>query len=302
MTDLQVKYFLRVAEQMSFTAASWQLHVSQSSVSRQIIALERELDCRLIDRSKKNSLRLTPAGEVYFHCFKRMENELRDGVAAARLTSQQGGSVLRVGVGEGWDLAGLVEEVEREVSKLPQASVEFTEYSFRDLYEHLNEGLIDLAVCTETSIRSTESLSIIPLSEVRYTVYFSAGNPLSAGPAALPAQLPRQPLYVLPDDETPLSTAVSCATFLAYGVKPRVVVCPNRSTICLRLSSGVGFTVFDDLMRLRHDRSLGSFPMDNLIPIAAISRADNSNRLKTPVTDLMRDYFSRHPASRAPNE
>ena len=43
MTSLQVNYFLRVAESMSFSKAAEELYVSQPSVSRQVQLLEQEL-------------------------------------------------------------------------------------------------------------------------------------------------------------------------------------------------------------------------------------------------------------------
>ena len=44
MTSLQVQYFLKVAESMSFSKAAEELYVSQPSVSRQIQRLEEELE------------------------------------------------------------------------------------------------------------------------------------------------------------------------------------------------------------------------------------------------------------------
>ena len=60
----QVQYFLSVAENGSFSAAAEELYVSQSSLSKQIIALEKELGIPLFDRSKRK-IALTPAGETY---------------------------------------------------------------------------------------------------------------------------------------------------------------------------------------------------------------------------------------------
>ncbi len=60
----QVAYFLMVAETGNFLRASEELYISQSSLSKQIIALEKELDCTLFDRSKRK-IALTPAGEAF---------------------------------------------------------------------------------------------------------------------------------------------------------------------------------------------------------------------------------------------
>jgi DNA-binding transcriptional LysR family regulator len=59
----QVQCLLAVANARSFSRAAEELYISQSSLSKQIIALERELDVELFDRSKRQ-ITLTPAGEA----------------------------------------------------------------------------------------------------------------------------------------------------------------------------------------------------------------------------------------------
>ena len=43
MTDLQIQYFLKVAQHLSYTAAARELFVSQPSLSKQVAALELSL-------------------------------------------------------------------------------------------------------------------------------------------------------------------------------------------------------------------------------------------------------------------
>ncbi|MGD9525218.1 LysR family transcriptional regulator [Pseudonocardia sp.] len=71
--------FLAVVDRGGFTAASEQLHRSQSRVSAHIAALERDLGVRLIDRTHRPAT-LTPAGEV----FARHAREIVSGVGTAR--------------------------------------------------------------------------------------------------------------------------------------------------------------------------------------------------------------------------
>ena len=60
----QVQYVLAVAAAGSFSAAAEELFISQSSLSKQIMALERELGVVLFDRSRRQ-IALTPAGAVF---------------------------------------------------------------------------------------------------------------------------------------------------------------------------------------------------------------------------------------------
>jgi DNA-binding transcriptional LysR family regulator len=80
----QIQYFLSVVETGSFSAAADELYVSQSSLSKQIIALENELDVELFDRGKRK-ISLTEAGRVfhknalaYNEIYRSMLIELRE--------------------------------------------------------------------------------------------------------------------------------------------------------------------------------------------------------------------------------
>jgi DNA-binding transcriptional LysR family regulator len=58
----QLRYFVAVAEEQSFTRASRRLHVTQQTVSASIAGLERQLGCQLLERTGR-SVELTAAGQ-----------------------------------------------------------------------------------------------------------------------------------------------------------------------------------------------------------------------------------------------
>ncbi len=84
MLDLRrVRVFFEVAERRSFSAAASALDYTQSSVSHHVLALERELGQRLINRGTR-PLSLTPAGEALYRAaaiavaeLTRADRELR---------------------------------------------------------------------------------------------------------------------------------------------------------------------------------------------------------------------------------
>ena len=59
----QLRYFIAVAQAGNFRRAAAGLEITQPPLSRQIMALERALGARLIDR-RHQPLRLTPAGAL----------------------------------------------------------------------------------------------------------------------------------------------------------------------------------------------------------------------------------------------
>ncbi|HJA43198.1 MAG TPA: LysR family transcriptional regulator, partial [Candidatus Dorea stercoravium] len=55
MTFDQIRYFIAVMESNTFFEAAEKLHITQSTLSKQIMKLEKELDVRLLDRSRRRA-------------------------------------------------------------------------------------------------------------------------------------------------------------------------------------------------------------------------------------------------------
>jgi DNA-binding transcriptional LysR family regulator len=76
--------FAKVAELKSFTKAADELYLTQPTVSKQIVDLEKYFNVRLIDRTKRNVM-LTKAGEIllkYAKDFLYLKKETADAIAA----------------------------------------------------------------------------------------------------------------------------------------------------------------------------------------------------------------------------
>ena len=68
----QIQYFLSVVEKGSFSSAADEHYISQSSLSKKIIALEKELEISLFDRSKRKVF-LTEAGEAFLEHARKID-------------------------------------------------------------------------------------------------------------------------------------------------------------------------------------------------------------------------------------
>ena len=61
----QIRYFQSVVRNNSFSEAAEECHISQSAISQQVKALEKELGFSLLERHNRKFM-LTPAGEHFY--------------------------------------------------------------------------------------------------------------------------------------------------------------------------------------------------------------------------------------------
>ena len=61
----QLRYFIAVAEELSFAGAADRLNVAPSAVSLQIKGLEEAFGARLLNRRKRSAVSLTEAGRLF---------------------------------------------------------------------------------------------------------------------------------------------------------------------------------------------------------------------------------------------
>ena len=71
MTFEQLSYFIATVENDTFFDAACEMNISQSSLSKQIMKLEKELDLTLFDRTTRSAT-LTQAGEFFYNEAKQL--------------------------------------------------------------------------------------------------------------------------------------------------------------------------------------------------------------------------------------
>jgi DNA-binding transcriptional LysR family regulator len=89
-----MRTFVRVVERGSFSAVAREVNSTQSGVSKQVAALERELGARLLSRTTR-SLALTEEGERYFEQVRRLVADCRAGCAWLHRWGMDGSSSCR---------------------------------------------------------------------------------------------------------------------------------------------------------------------------------------------------------------
>ncbi len=142
---VQLRSFIAVARELHFGRAAQRLNMTQPPLSRHIQMLERELGVQLLVRTSR-SVRLTPAGQVFFNEAKRILQQSEAAVQSAReaaSTDRGSLSVGFIGVATYGYLPKLVTALAKE---LPNVDVTFREMTSAEQLEALAYGRIDLGL------------------------------------------------------------------------------------------------------------------------------------------------------------
>ncbi|MBO8194439.1 LysR family transcriptional regulator [Streptomyces oryzae] len=146
MSLRQMEYLVTVIEETSFTRAAETLHVTQSALSHQIKALEREVGGPLLERLPRG-VRLTPMGRAFLPDAELAVRSARQARRAARAAAGAGGGELEVATVHGLAVGVLTEAVARMRRLHPAVTLRLREYATEDeLRERMARGVADIAV------------------------------------------------------------------------------------------------------------------------------------------------------------
>lgn len=141
----QLRYFLAVVEEKNFTRAAERCHVSQPSLSAQIIKLEDELGDRLFNRLGRR-IELTMAGS-YFE--KRARNILMEADNALREIQEGAGDpkgTLQIGVTPSVSPKLLSPVLRACQDRYPNLKIQVNENLRRSLLENLIDGDLEVVI------------------------------------------------------------------------------------------------------------------------------------------------------------
>ncbi|MEV4517162.1 LysR substrate-binding domain-containing protein [Dactylosporangium sp. NPDC049525] len=169
----KLRYFVAVAEELSFIRAAERLHIAQPVLTRQIKALERELGVKLFVRSTRGTV-LTPPGVGFVDEARVI---LRSATAAQRRVRQaaRGGSQLTIGFMPGILPTATVRAL-RE--RFPDLRVEVVRTSWDDQVAMVLDGRIDASFVRFPA--DGRGLTVIPLYTEPRVVVLPVTHPLAA--------------------------------------------------------------------------------------------------------------------------
>jgi len=128
-----MKTFIRVVESGSFSAVADELRATQSAISKQVAALEKELGTKLLIRTTR-SLALSEEGERYFEQARRLVAEIAEAESDLRKGEGQLSGWLRVAASVGFGRLKIMPLVKTFMEAHPDVKIDL----------RLHDGFIDL--------------------------------------------------------------------------------------------------------------------------------------------------------------
>ena len=179
MTLQQLKFFKEVAQTLHFTIASQNLYVSQSSLSRAVIELEREVGVPLFVRGNKK-IDLTTYGREFLPYVDKIFDDLEKGKKVLNDMRNPNSGVVKV-IYSYVNGVSLVPRIFKNFYKenlKDEISVEF-EINHLDLKfeEETAKGTFDLAICCTSEF---PNLTCIPIAKQELVLLTPIDHPLAS--------------------------------------------------------------------------------------------------------------------------
>ncbi|HXU21721.1 MAG TPA: LysR family transcriptional regulator [Verrucomicrobiae bacterium] len=248
----QLRYFIAVAERLSFSKAAQHLHITVPPLSRQVRQLEEEFGVELFVRNRRN-VALTDAGRTLLREAKSLVNQSAHVTDCVRLAKCGEAGLVKIGIGLG--LGEPISRVFIEHSK----QFPSVELQYRDMFSSwqnkaLHDGDIDVGFLRPL-VDSVHLMTEVLFQE-NFVVHLSRTNPLAKRKALRIKDLAGETLLV---PNRGGSTGLYDKTLELYaeaGVTPNIVhvsldPVPHSDTQIVLLTCHKGIFIMPDEVACR---------------------------------------------------
>lgn len=175
----QLECFVNLAETLNFSQTAQQLYLSQPAVTGQIKSLENELNVILFQRNRR-SVKLTPAGQVFYHDVKRILESLYNAINRTKYEADQHLEKYVILYEDNSLAVHFLSKLICQFRKVhPEISVELkiaNELTRKQLY---HDHMIDFMFTVDEGLNEYENLAFEPLYQGKYVCVVSKNHHLT---------------------------------------------------------------------------------------------------------------------------
>lgn len=151
MTFEQLDYFITAVESDTFFDAAETLHITQSTLSKQMKKMESELGLTLWDRSRR-SARLTPAGEAFYQEAKTLSRQYHKTLIKMQKLQEKVSQELHIGTLPFLAQYNITERIRQFQISHPEIKLKLSEVEEKDLLTGLTNDSFDFVIARKSMI------------------------------------------------------------------------------------------------------------------------------------------------------
>jgi DNA-binding transcriptional LysR family regulator len=239
-----LRYFVAVAEELSFTRAAERLHIGQPPLSQQIQALEAEIGARLLERNKRRVL-LTEAGRLFLADARRMLALAEQAKETAHRAHMGEAGELRVGFTFSTPFTPLFAKVVRRYRQAyPRVLLSFQEMTTLHQLAKIEARELDVGFVRPASMQLPHKVALTKLRSDPLRLVLPTDSPLARQESIAVKDLAGQAFVVFTKDA---GTGIYHQIFelcRAAGFTPHIAMeAGEPSTIIGLVAAGCGISV-----------------------------------------------------------
>ena len=257
-----LQYFLAIAEEQSITKAAEYLHISQPTLSKQMMDLEESLGKQLLIRGRKK-VTLTEEGTYLRGRAQEIISLMDKTESAFRENEQSITGDVYIGCGEHRSTFSIMQIIRTIQEEYPDIRFHFFSSNADAITERLDKGLLDMGFLLEPEISPRYDYQKLPLHET-WGILMRKDSPLAGKEEITFSELADLPL-IMPSQT---SNRNHLTTFFADEmVEPHIVSTYNLIyNAGLMVEAGIGYALcIDELINTTGNHPLAFRPLSPLL-------------------------------------
>jgi DNA-binding transcriptional LysR family regulator len=232
-----LRYFVGVADGLSFTKAAQKLRVAQPALSRQIRQLEEEVGVTLFERSRR-SVRLTDAGQVFLAEARSVLARSEQAVRAVQATNQIGRGSLNIGYVWGLFHTLVPAAVTRFRQAFPNVAVNLFDLTATQQVAALTEGRLDAGFVGFAQEVDAAGLAKQKVGACALIAALPKGHRAARKSTVTLSTLAQEFFFVISEQNYPGASQCVMAACSQAGFRPKILQSAERGHTILSLVAG----------------------------------------------------------------